>query len=173
MERFPYVAYVQEAAQKVFRWCRASLPLGPFHVHLESGFELSAMGSYGHDFIKPTKLFGTACCPHLQSGVLQGSRRPWMEKLEVPLTAKVKARAKKSGQKRKMVVKKRKKDGSISVREPQCYKHAIERLRCGGPAMKASAIYPAKYGRTVARLHETFKELARESVGTLSCGFML
>lgn len=71
---FPYILHLQKVAQKLFAWRSVSLPLGltsakdslncecicGVNLSIYDRCQLSAMGCYGHDFLKPTRVFGVA-----------------------------------------------------------------------------------------------------------------
>ena len=78
------------------------------------------MGSYGHSFLKPTKLFGFGQGSQLAklppaSRPSAPSFRPFANKLVLKLTDKVKKRAQKNAKKRKMVIKSITKSGRHQV----------------------------------------------------------
>ena len=121
-----------------------------FPVHV--GTELSFMGSYGHPYLKPTVVFGTAsgsyftyivlyftgiciyCCT-LHMGAPSSPKTPlaipspWAIKMKKKLTKKVRKRAKRNSKKRAMVRKYKNHRGETRVcLAYECFEHMPSRL---------------------------------------------
>lgn len=121
--------------------------------------QLSWMGSWGSQSAKPTRVWGTApeaqvklhrVCPGDESCAL----RPWFSGLYRRLTRDQAAKLRSQGDDKPITIKRVREDGTVSVplgRYPIV--KGWHQVRCGGPGLKATQVYPKGYGARVCVLH--------------------